>query len=444
MKNFRAAIRTLKDLEFSAFKIPDYQRPYVWTLKEARQLWDDIITSKERQKIDYRIGTVILHDNKETRSLDIVDGQQRLITLSILMHLLSDKKLHLPCIAFLKQKQFVHQESIDNIRNNATEIQQWINDELEESDIVLSYLLEHCSIVEIRVADISEAFQMFDSQNGRGLMLEPYNLLKAYHLRYFDGISQEDKIMYDKRWENAARNKEKKDYLKQVISEQLYRTRIWSKHFSAYNFTNKDIAEFKGSAIDHIKYPYQNFVNYLNENNSAKDVARIKEEKISTNTQINQPIVNGKFFFNYISNYVDMYKLLFEPTQSHEILNNFYAFYKDFCNGFKKKGDYYLLELYKSIIMLVYDKFGLNGLMRNYLLLYAYVFRFRLEKKFVKYKSVAQFPSDVIARIQHSKELLDLNFIKSEALADIHRQESNVNNDIVELFFKNYFNVKIY
>ena len=38
-------------------------------------------------------------------------------------------------------------------------------------------------MVFIKVFDISEAFQMFDSQNGTGMPLEPYNLLKAFHLK---------------------------------------------------------------------------------------------------------------------------------------------------------------------------------------------------------------------------------------------------------------------
>lgn len=444
MSEFNADILPLKNLNYHQFKIPDYQRPYVWAIKETRQLWDDILMSMEQQKKDYRLGTIILHDNEETNTLDIVDGQQRLTTLSLLMYFLNEENHDLPCSIFLEQKQFLHKDSVDNIQNNATELKQWIDDELTTPNVLLHYLLNHCSIVEIRVSNISEAFQMFDSQNGRGLLLEPYNLLKAYHLRYFNDIPQEDKISFDRSWENAAKNKDKKDYLKQVISEQLYRTREWSKHYSAYTFSKKEITEFKGSAINHVKYPYQNFVNHLPASYGGKDIKRLKEDVLSTKTQINQAIINGTPFFEYIGNYVTMYKLLFEQNYFNNELDNFYSFYKEYCTGFKKKGDYYLLELYKSMIMLVFDKFGSVGLKKYYLLLYAYVFRFRLEKKFVKYDSVAQFPSAVISRIQHAKELLDLNFIKDYALDDIERQESNVNNDIVEYFFENHFNVNIY
>lgn len=45
----------------------------------------------------------------------------------------------------------------------------------------------------IVVKDRSEAFQMFDSQNGRGKELEAYNLLKAYHIRAMEQNSREEK-----------------------------------------------------------------------------------------------------------------------------------------------------------------------------------------------------------------------------------------------------------
>ena len=45
---------------------------------------------------------------------------------------------------------------------------------------------------------------MFESQNGRGKELEAYNLLKAYHIRAMSYSSQEDKILCDKRWEDAT------------------------------------------------------------------------------------------------------------------------------------------------------------------------------------------------------------------------------------------------
>ena len=59
--------------------IPDYQRPYQWTLKNVVQLFHDIDT--HRDKTAYRLGTIVFHFDEEKSELNIVDGQQRTLTL---------------------------------------------------------------------------------------------------------------------------------------------------------------------------------------------------------------------------------------------------------------------------------------------------------------------------------------------------------------------------
>ena len=50
-----------KPIENVYLKIPDYQRPYKWTPKNAMQLFDDIAEAKAGNKDVYRVGTLILH-----------------------------------------------------------------------------------------------------------------------------------------------------------------------------------------------------------------------------------------------------------------------------------------------------------------------------------------------------------------------------------------------
>ena len=103
IKDFCASVTFLHELEYSMLRIPDYQRPYVWTEKETRQLWDDVIVSKVGAKPEYRIGTIILHNNTEDNTLDIIDGQQRLTTLSLLMHYLREDDESIHCEPYFKQ-----------------------------------------------------------------------------------------------------------------------------------------------------------------------------------------------------------------------------------------------------------------------------------------------------------------------------------------------------
>ncbi|MEJ5069346.1 DUF262 domain-containing HNH endonuclease family protein [Enterobacter sp. MYb186] len=64
--------------------VPDYQRDYSWSVNEVEILWQDIISSYEQQT-EYFMGTVVLKKQEDHEEhYDIVDGQQRLATFSLL------------------------------------------------------------------------------------------------------------------------------------------------------------------------------------------------------------------------------------------------------------------------------------------------------------------------------------------------------------------------
>ncbi|MEM6505835.1 MAG: DUF262 and DUF1524 domain-containing protein [Planctomycetota bacterium] len=82
--------RCLKFLKQTAqFVIPIYQRPYSWSQKECRQLWDDILRSGRDDDVDsHFIGSIVyvqdgLHNLSDVPRLLVIDGQQRLTTLNL-------------------------------------------------------------------------------------------------------------------------------------------------------------------------------------------------------------------------------------------------------------------------------------------------------------------------------------------------------------------------
>ena len=106
---FASHIFTLGDLlsDPHEFRIPDYQRPYSWRVTEAAQLLEDInnaIAEGSKQPDDeegYFLGSVLLIDRAPAASsdanppshhrvFDIVDGQQRLVTVTILLSVIRD------------------------------------------------------------------------------------------------------------------------------------------------------------------------------------------------------------------------------------------------------------------------------------------------------------------------------------------------------------------
>lgn len=76
---------TVDELLKQGLRIPNYQRPYSWEVSTALQLVDDLseaLRETERKDIPYVLGAIILHDDGEY--LNVVDGQQRLLTLRMI------------------------------------------------------------------------------------------------------------------------------------------------------------------------------------------------------------------------------------------------------------------------------------------------------------------------------------------------------------------------
>jgi len=76
------------------FSIPAYQRPYAWTEEEAGELLSDLLSFLEDssnsipESNPYFLGSIVLIKNESTPEADVIDGQQRLTTLTILLAVL--------------------------------------------------------------------------------------------------------------------------------------------------------------------------------------------------------------------------------------------------------------------------------------------------------------------------------------------------------------------
>lgn len=437
-------------------QIPYYQRPYRWQEKNVLQLLEDIYGSWKQVKSAYRIGSVILYKDNED-NLQIIDGQQRITTLILILHQLKPedaKKL-------VEKLHFNHSDSEKSIRNNYAFITYWLNENIpNEKGDFLNYITKFCEFVEIRVTKLSESFQMFDSQNSRGKSLEAYNLLKAYHIRAMEDeeATTTDKIECDRKWEHATRyvidplntKHTPQDILKQLFNEQLYRTRLWSRKQVADTFTKNAIEEFKGHTIklkEEMAYPFHNnnllqavTLNYFDSLRvQVKGIkSRFNQKQVANVNDfvaINQPIINGKSFFTYIESYTEIYKQLFINTND-SFLKEFKVFFHKQCNYQKsyRDGDKYLKELYKSLIFLLFDKYGEDGVNKYYKELYAVVYRLRLEKYQVKYAAVAAYPqyTEIFSIIEQSKNYFELRKITELAKKEIICQKQE---DVIIQFF---------
>lgn len=478
--NIRANIITVRNLlRVKNLYIPPYQRPYRWTENNVRQLLEDVQQSMNAGKKNYRIGSVILYNNMKENNLDIVDGQQRLTTLFLLWKVCGVPEGYSCPLSF-------GSESYEFLKNNHVFIKKWLEENIGiDKKRYITYVFDSCDFVKIVVDDLTEAFQMFDSQNGRGKDLEAYNLLKAYHIRAMEMESREEKIRCDNRWEDATqfdptpkiKDDPNIDVLKQLFDEQLYRSRVWCRKESAGEFSKKHIDEFKGFTIDKnhpALFPYQNpqLLQYLTAkfydtilSGTAATKNRFEygdNDHINPFVNINQQIVNGKNFFDYVETYVEIYKQMFINIGTYQ-LSEFKEFYYTHCLNYnwdeksysetkeKRKnelafnslwpasrtGDSYLREAYKSLVFVLFDKFGEIGLKKYYRTLYRLIYTERLTKSQVKYKSVSTLPCDYFRIIVEAKDLADLVTLdKLAQQINIEPGNDKINNKQIKNFIK--------
>lgn len=269
-------------------RIPSYQRPYKWNRKHIRNLFYDLRDAMGKK--EYQIGSVILHEilHEKEKYLDIVDGQQRLISISLFLHLLDDLENYKGAKQLLSAAEFgelscYHASENYNEWENLTQLV----GENQTKDIC-NFLLENCSVSVITMPQkrLSEAFQLFDSQNNRGKSLEPHDLLKAYHLRKED--TEDERIV--EKWEQFVEDKDLS--LKELFDKHLFRMRRWSrgetgltnKRYGSYlRFTEDFIDDFKGVDLNQ-NFPYLELYRHI--------------EKFPLS--ITMPIIDGSTFFEYI------------------------------------------------------------------------------------------------------------------------------------------------
>lgn len=136
MKNVMFTIhtttKTIKELlsNNKQFLIPAYQRPYSWRTEHCRRLWDDLydfaFLGAWNEDIDddekfYPLGDIMFYPNKNNQN-EIVDGQQRIITLTLLLR------------AFYEHFQKQNNERTQNILKDIEHCI-WLTDELGFSDL---------------------------------------------------------------------------------------------------------------------------------------------------------------------------------------------------------------------------------------------------------------------------------------------------------------------
>jgi hypothetical protein len=389
---------SVRDLLSQHLVIPPYQRPYKWVQRHVHQLIDDILLQVQEKRSAYRIGTIVIHRDDEGQR-NIVDGQQRTITLSLIAHAICEHRaeelkkvtngkehnVHRPKL--MDALKLGHSISKANVQANYQAVVQRIK---EFNGEAIEFFFNQCELVQVEIEDISEAFQFFDSQNARGKDLEPHDLLKAYHLREMSHLS-DDLVRAEKvaRWEKCPTEE-----LHELFGAYLFRVRNWSKQRSARWFTKDDVHLFKGIGAN-IKshYPYATLHriadSFVDEYNGHYH-RHVDRAPISFPFQIDGTVINGRRFFEMTDHYLARVKELKElkntipnDSRAFRILNVLDSYPER-----HRTGDQYVRNIFDCALLHYTDKFGSAYLDRAIEVLFVWAMSLRLEKHSVQLASV--------------------------------------------------------
>lgn len=266
----------------SKFRIPIFQRDYSWKDDNWKELWNDIINGFNDNNKHY-LGSVVIVDDKDYK--EIVDGQQRLTTLSILIkaihwiikEMIDDgidvegNNVRLSRIANLIFEQDIYNPSIISNKIKLNETNDWtystcivkdmksdaVKDKCKSNDLLIQcytffkkrikeecvsktdnkidikklldyfkYISESILVVEIVVSDYANAYVIFETLNDRGLVLTVTDLLKNY---LFSKVPSENHATIHRVWNNIIN----------IIGEKNLTKYI--RHF--WNSKNKKVTE---------------------------------------------------------------------------------------------------------------------------------------------------------------------------------------------------------
>lgn len=439
------------ELPFDEFSIPTYQRPYKWTAKNVNQLISDILTFSNKNKLHYRLGTLVLHWHPKDKKYEIVDGQQRIVTLVLLIQKMFEgikepnkRKLLEKTVArinvFANNTSFQNRYSLHNVIENLHVIETRKSD-LQES--ILDFLLNNCEFVVVKLNDITEAFQFFDSQNARGKDLEAHDLLKAYHLREIPQLSEPDSNNIN-HWQS-----QRTSYLKTVFLS-LYRAKRWSQGKSARYFTKGKIDIFKGVSLrDGKRYPFyqMEIIAHIFSELYNNDLTRyIDQRSIEYPFNLDDQIINGSRFFDMLRHYMALYNkvqsISVYPADSiaEDIMKTISNY-----EGMGRKGDQYVSSMFYTTVLYYVDRFGMEELDKIIPKIFVWAYSLRLDRPAIQLATIdnyacrwesviriihdAKTPYDIINITQDSIDDRSIVIKKCEKIIELFRRLNKINHE---------------
>lgn len=233
------------------FTIPNYQRPYSWETEQTGELLDDLLYAMRQSNnlgdvSPYFLGSIVIIKNDTEPEAEIVDGQQRITTLTILLCVLRDLAgdsgsqidvyIRAPDKPFAgirghfrltvwkrdekffqdniqeigKLKTFISSLPVDlpdsqqRMHENAKHLwQEVLKLDEKQRNTLTSFIIQHCYLVVVSTTDQDSAYRIFSVLNDRGLDLSPTDILKA---NIIGRLEDDERNEYTETWESIEEN----------------------------------------------------------------------------------------------------------------------------------------------------------------------------------------------------------------------------------------------
>lgn len=239
------------------YVIPAYQRPYAWTTDQASELFDDLYDFFDEEPNDsYFLGSIVLIKDETKPYAEVIDGQQRLTTLTILFSVIASKfsidlrddfltyirepgnpfqglsskpRLalrerdkaffynHVQALKFdillsLDNKQ-LDNESQRNIKDNSCLLLSRVEKKFEDNQKRLiefgKFLVGRCFLVTVSTPSQQSAFRVFSVLNSRGLDLLHTDIIKSDVIGRISAANQNE---FTEKWEDLEVRTGRKDF----------------------------------------------------------------------------------------------------------------------------------------------------------------------------------------------------------------------------------------
>lgn len=228
------------------YHIPGYQRPYAWTEEETGILFDDLYEFFQTEAVDnYFLGSIVLIKDENKPHADVIDGQQRLTTLSILFSVMANsfhtEAYRNNCKKYLQEEgnilegiaaqpriflrdwdqdffsKYIQDIQLDalvqidpvtldteakrHIQKNCTVLREKFSEVFNDENDLLKFtqfILTRCFLVVVSTPNQESAFRVFSVMNSRGLDLLPTDIIKSMTI---GKLPKDEEQKYTEKWE---------------------------------------------------------------------------------------------------------------------------------------------------------------------------------------------------------------------------------------------------